>query len=98
MNELPPDAIVTYPVALAVADDYPVAFVTDLAVQHSPHEVILTFFAAIPPLEAGNMIVDGVPQPVRARVVARMAIPASRYAALIALMQEVPRPFEDGLT
>ena len=70
------------PINLVQGTDLPVVHANQILVQHTAHELVVTFFEVLPPVLSGNQAQEGVDngetQPLQARPVARIVMSDSR--------------------
>ena len=92
MTEQMPGSMKALPIVYEVPDDLGAQYATNLVIQHSNHEFVLSFFEIIPPVILGSPE-ERVAQlkdvtAVRARCLARIVVAAGRMQGFVEAMQE----------
>lgn len=91
MSEELPEAIKELPLEWYIPDDLPCQYATNMVVQHSEHEFIVSFFRASPPIILGppESVKDQIQglESVRAECVARVIVSAGRMEGFIESLQ-----------
>ncbi|OQB28016.1 MAG: hypothetical protein BWY10_00820 [Chloroflexi bacterium ADurb.Bin180] len=76
------------PIEWSGIEDLTTSFATNVVITHTESEFFITFFELVPPMLVGaSASVDEI-KSVRAKAVARVAVPAGRMEGFVQAMQE----------